>query len=90
MLVEPEQSKGEKTLETDQHGTSPVLCDNKCSRPRYHGVRNTNLSVVGHGAKEQQLQVESAGLVVQQQPQAAGQVLSEREEGCYDHVTCTD
>lgn len=47
----------------------------------------TNLSVVGHGTKELQLQVQSTRDLVKKQPQAAGQVLSKQDQRSFSFDT---
>lgn len=82
VFVQPKQNKWEKTLtkgkKTQKNSLRRVqVTDDSCQRPnRSWRISKTNLSIVGHSAEELQLQVELTGHAVEEEPQAARQVLS--------------
>lgn len=80
MFVQPKQSEWEKTLmKQKKNSTSVQVADGSCQNPeRVSG--KTNLPIVGHSAEELQLQVELTGQAVEEEPQAAGQVLSRHKQ----------
>lgn len=82
MLIQPKQSKGEKTLvrQKKKKNMSGLQCDSQHLESWSCSVCNTNLSKVGHSTEVLQLQVESARDMIKKQPHAAGQVLSWQED----------
>lgn len=77
MFVQSKQSKGEKPLVREN-----MSSDWSCVTIYAHNLGtmwNNYLSIVGHSTEELQLQVKSTRNSVKEQPQAAGQILSEQE-----------